>query len=106
MAQRSILITGCSSGIGYHAAHALKARGWLVFATCRREEDIARLMREINQSATAQTQSVGEVTSAVRELDQTTQQNAALVEQTAAASNALADQAKRLNDEVSNFRLA
>ena len=46
MAQRSILITGCSSGIGYHAAHALKARGWQVFATGRREVDVRRLMGE------------------------------------------------------------
>ncbi|WP_296473392.1 SDR family oxidoreductase [Roseinatronobacter sp.] len=43
---RSILITGCSSGIGYHAAHALKARGWHVFATCRQEQDCARLRNE------------------------------------------------------------
>jgi NAD(P)-dependent dehydrogenase (short-subunit alcohol dehydrogenase family) len=44
--QRSILITGCSSGIGHHAAHALKARGWRVFATCRKEEDCQRLRDE------------------------------------------------------------
>ena len=43
---RSILITGCSSGIGYHAAHALSARGWRVFATCRSEADCARLTGE------------------------------------------------------------
>jgi NAD(P)-dependent dehydrogenase (short-subunit alcohol dehydrogenase family) len=43
---KSILITGCSSGIGYDAAHGLKARGWKVFATCRREEDCARLRDE------------------------------------------------------------
>jgi NAD(P)-dependent dehydrogenase (short-subunit alcohol dehydrogenase family) len=43
---KSILITGCSSGIGYDAAHALKARGWRVFATCRKPEDCARLERE------------------------------------------------------------
>lgn len=43
---RSILITGCSSGIGYDAAHGLKARGWRVFASCRREEDCARLRAE------------------------------------------------------------
>ncbi|MEM7508277.1 MAG: SDR family NAD(P)-dependent oxidoreductase [Pseudomonadota bacterium] len=41
--QRSILITGCSSGIGEHAAFALRDRGWRVFASCRREEDCARL---------------------------------------------------------------
>jgi NAD(P)-dependent dehydrogenase (short-subunit alcohol dehydrogenase family) len=44
--QRSILITGCSSGIGYDAAHGLKARGWRVFATCRQEADCQRLRDE------------------------------------------------------------
>ncbi len=46
MAERSILITGCSSGIGYDAAHGLKARGWRVFAACRQETDCARLRAE------------------------------------------------------------
>jgi NAD(P)-dependent dehydrogenase (short-subunit alcohol dehydrogenase family) len=41
--ERSILITGCSSGIGFCAAETLKARGWRVFATARKPEDIARL---------------------------------------------------------------
>lgn len=43
---RSILITGCSSGIGYHAAHFLKAHGWRVLATCRQEQDAQRLQSE------------------------------------------------------------
>lgn len=46
MAQRTILITGCSSGIGYDAAHTLQKRGWRVFATCRAEADCARLRGE------------------------------------------------------------
>lgn len=41
--QRSILITGCSSGIGLASARMLKARGWRVLATARSEDDIARL---------------------------------------------------------------
>lgn len=45
MAQ-SILITGCSSGIGYDAAHGLKRAGWRVFATCRKEADCERLQSE------------------------------------------------------------
>lgn len=44
--RRSILITGCSSGIGHHAAHALAARGWRVFASCRKGQDCARLRDE------------------------------------------------------------
>jgi NAD(P)-dependent dehydrogenase (short-subunit alcohol dehydrogenase family) len=43
---RSILITGCSSGIGHDAAHGLKRAGWRVFATCRKEEDCERLRAE------------------------------------------------------------
>jgi len=44
--RRSILITGCSSGIGHASAHALAERGWQVFATCRKQADCARLMDE------------------------------------------------------------
>ncbi|TVQ52467.1 MAG: SDR family NAD(P)-dependent oxidoreductase [Rhodobacteraceae bacterium] len=46
MSLRTVLITGCSSGIGLDAARALAARGWRVFATCRREADCARLRAE------------------------------------------------------------
>jgi len=43
---KSILITGCSSGIGLCVAHGLKTRGWRVFATARKPEDVARLNSE------------------------------------------------------------
>ncbi|GLQ35026.1 short-chain dehydrogenase/reductase [Amylibacter marinus] len=43
---QSILITGCSSGIGYDAAHTLHKQGWQVFATCRQQVDCDRLRTE------------------------------------------------------------
>ena len=43
---KTILITGCSSGIGYHAANHLKEIGWRVFATCRKKVDCNRLENE------------------------------------------------------------
>ena len=46
MTKRSILITGCSSGIGLDAARSLQLRGWRVFATCRAEADCERLRSE------------------------------------------------------------
>ncbi|WP_371226103.1 SDR family NAD(P)-dependent oxidoreductase [Roseovarius sp. 2305UL8-3] len=46
MNTQSILITGCSSGIGYDAAYGLRERGWRVFASCRKPEDCQRLIAE------------------------------------------------------------
>ncbi len=44
--QKSVLITGCSSGIGYDAATTMRARGWRVFASCRKALDCERLIGE------------------------------------------------------------
>ena len=44
--RRSVLITGCSTGIGHCVAHALHERGYRVFATARRAADVSRLEEE------------------------------------------------------------
>jgi short-subunit dehydrogenase len=46
MAETSILITGCSSGIGQAAALALKQRGYRVFATARKTSDLDHLREQ------------------------------------------------------------
>ncbi len=40
---RSVLVTGCSSGIGLATAELLRSRGWVVFPTARKPEDLAML---------------------------------------------------------------
>lgn len=47
----TILITGCSSGIGYDTAKQLHELGWTVYATCRQESDVQRLRQEGLQHA-------------------------------------------------------
>jgi len=44
--QKTILITGCSSGIGLDAARGMRARGWTVFASCRKQNDCDRMRAE------------------------------------------------------------
>ncbi|EGQ8017401.1 SDR family oxidoreductase [Vibrio sp. 665] len=44
--KKSILITGCSTGIGYVCAHALQNKGFNVIASCRKEQDVQRLINE------------------------------------------------------------
>jgi NAD(P)-dependent dehydrogenase (short-subunit alcohol dehydrogenase family) len=44
--QRTIIITGCSSGIGAYCARALKADGWRVLATVRKFDDLAPLQAD------------------------------------------------------------
>ena len=65
---RTILMTGCSSGIGYDAAHGLKSLGWRVFATCRAEADCARLRAEGLESFPLDYASEPNIAAAVAEL--------------------------------------
>jgi methyl-accepting chemotaxis protein len=63
------------------------------------------LLAEISTASSEQSSGVTQVGEAVQELDKMTQQNAALVEQTAAAASSLRDQAVDLAGEVARFKL-
>jgi NAD(P)-dependent dehydrogenase (short-subunit alcohol dehydrogenase family) len=65
---RTILITGCSSGIGWHCALGIKARGWRVFATARQPHDLARLEAEGVEALFLDYADAGSVTACVREV--------------------------------------
>ena len=66
---------------------------------------VTDMISEISAASREQSEGIGQVNTAVNQLDQMTQQNAALVEQSAAAADSLKDQAVRLSDVVGTFRL-
>ncbi len=66
----------------------------------------SEVFAQISAAADEQTRGIGQVNEAVTQLDQVTQQNAALVEQSAAASDSLRVQAEKLVESVRVFRLA
>ena len=69
-------------------------------------EKVARLMEDIAADTRTQSSGVKEIGGSVHDLDQSTQQNAALVEQTAAAASSLSDQAATLSAEIGFFKVA
>ncbi|MCE1192780.1 MAG: methyl-accepting chemotaxis protein [Acidovorax sp.] len=69
-------------------------------------ERVTTLMSEINAASSEQSTQIGQVSQAVDQLDHMTQQNAALVEQGAAAAQSLQDQANRLAGAMGQFQLA
>ena len=66
---------------------------------------VSDIIGEITAAAAEQSDGIGQVNTAVVQLDQMTQQNAALVEESAAAAESLRDQAGRLAQVVGTFRL-
>jgi methyl-accepting chemotaxis protein len=69
-------------------------------------QHVGAIIGEITAAATEQSAGIGQMNHAVSEIDQMTQQNAALVEQSAAAADSLKDQAQRLAGAVRRFRVA
>jgi methyl-accepting chemotaxis protein len=82
-------------------SEAGKAMGEIVHSVQR----VSDLIGAITRSASDQRDGIAEVNQAVTQLDQMTQQNAALVEESAAAADALQGQAERLADVVAVFNL-
>jgi len=73
-----------------------------IVASVQRVTDV---IRGISSAASVQRNDIGQVNGAVRELDEVTQQNAALVEQSAAAAQSLQTQVQRLAELMRGFRL-
>jgi methyl-accepting chemotaxis protein len=73
-------------------------------AILQEAQAVSSMIADISRSAKEQTVGIGQVNAAVSQLDQMTQQNASMVEQSSAASKALTERADRLAQAVRVFR--
>lgn len=86
-------------------AELVEASGSMLADIVKGIENVGIMMQGIQTSAREQTIGIGHVSTAVTQMDSLTQQNAALVEEVSAASESMAEQAQRLNERVSFFRV-
>jgi methyl-accepting chemotaxis protein-1 (serine sensor receptor) len=96
-----------------HSVERVEAGGRLVEQAGATMHDIVTsvqrvtdIMGEITSASREQTAGIGQINVAVAQMDQVTQQNAALVEEAAAAAGAMRDEAGRLAASVGVFRIA
>jgi methyl-accepting chemotaxis protein len=113
LAQRSAVAAKDIKALIAHSVAQVDSGGKLVGEAGQTMEEIvasigrvADIMGEISAAGHEQELGIGQINHAVAELDAVTQQNSALVEQAAAASESLKDQAERLTGMVGSFRLA
>jgi methyl-accepting chemotaxis protein len=66
---------------------------------------VTDIVAEIAAASTEQSAGIEQVNKAVMQLDELTQQNAALVEEASAASQSMAEQARGLNDSMERYRV-
>ncbi|WP_311222145.1 MULTISPECIES: methyl-accepting chemotaxis protein [unclassified Acidovorax] len=93
-------VTAVNGGVR-HVEDAGKAMTEIVDSVQR----VSDIIGEINSAATEQAGGIGQVNGSVGEIDRMTQQNAALVEESAAAAESLREQAARLSQIVQQFHL-
>ena len=97
------LITTSSQQVG-SGVTLVGETGSLLGKIVTRVGEVNELIREMAEAAAGQATSLDLVNGAVREMDRVTQQNAAMVEQSTAASRSLADEARELTVIVGGFR--
>ncbi len=106
-AAREIKVLIADSVNQVEAGHALaEATARSIDEVIGQVQQVSQLMNEVASSSSEQSQGITQVNQAVNMLDQATQQNAALVEESSAAAASLRDQAERLQRTVNQFQLA
>ncbi len=86
-------------------AHHASLAGSTMREIVSQVDKVSHLIREISSAASEQSSGIGQVNVAVSHMDQATQQNAALVEESAAAAQSLDEQARTLLKTVEAFRV-
>ncbi|WP_277189269.1 methyl-accepting chemotaxis protein [Caballeronia sp. BR00000012568055] len=99
------LIEASTARVGSGAALAERAGSTMLEVT-QAVQRVTDIMGQISTASHEQSTGIEQVNQAVAQMDQVTQQNAALVEQAAAAAGAMADQAEQLKSAVAVFELA
>jgi methyl-accepting chemotaxis protein len=87
-------------------ARQVGAAGQTMGQLVTRVRDVATVISEISEATERQSAGLGQVQTAVTELDRMTQHNSALVEETAAAAGSLGEQAEQLKQHTQRFRVA
>ncbi|MDX1796752.1 MAG: methyl-accepting chemotaxis protein, partial [Hydrogenovibrio sp.] len=80
------------------------ASGEVLNTITSRVEDVTKMIKQIAQASEEQAKGVEQVHQAISDIDGTTQQNAALVEQTSAAAESMSDQATELSQNMAFFK--
>ncbi|WP_232540144.1 methyl-accepting chemotaxis protein, partial [Azohydromonas aeria] len=87
-------------------AHEAREAGRTIEGVVGSVHRVSDIVARITTAANEQSQGIAEINAAVSQLDTATQQNAALVEESAAAAASLNDQAQALARSVQRFRVA
>ncbi|NKN37927.1 methyl-accepting chemotaxis protein [Agrobacterium sp. a22-2] len=99
------LISGSNEQVALGAS-LVNQTGEALKKVVRQVGDISRLVAQIASSAVEQASGLEEVNGAVNQMDQFTQQNAVMVEESTAASHAIRSEADRLSNKVSVFKVS
>jgi len=85
-------------------SHLVEASGQTLTEIIASVKKVSNIISEISSAGVEQTTGIEQTNKAILHIDETTQQNTALVEETAAASEALGEQSQKLSELVSFFR--
>ncbi|WP_413457823.1 methyl-accepting chemotaxis protein [Herbaspirillum huttiense] len=99
-----VLIDDSVARVGTGSALVAQA-GQTIDEVVRSVQRVSEVVTDISAAGQEQSQGIEEVNNAITQMDETTQQNAALVEQAAAAAQSMQEQAARLSEAVSVFRV-